>query len=107
MENKFDHILSGISMDRWSKHYEISKEDNNGKEVIHCTPVRHGFAQRHIGTRAKAFIAAPVEILASLQNLIKLPFQILGAPLKYFCRKASSLNRWRCCSKDKNFRENG
>lgn len=43
----------------------------------------NGFYTKHFATRLAAFGCIPLEALAALQNLIKLPFQPIGAFLKY------------------------
>ena len=57
----------------------------------------HGFAKRHIITRLATAGCVPLELLSSLQNLIKLCFLPFGIMLKYplkgalLCVKSESL----------------
>lgn len=78
--DSFNHLMSSISFDRKASHMKMS----GGVDGPSTKEVQHGFIRRHVVSRIKNVEAVPLEFLASLQNLIKLPFQIIGMHAKYF-----------------------
>lgn len=78
-----NNMMTSISEDRKPFKYEIISEQNEVK----YNKVTNNFCTRHIKTRFNNILCVPVELMASLQNTLLLPYQALQVPVKYFIAK--------------------